>query len=287
MEIGHHNVEVAPITETEFSLYQNLLSDISGIIIKPTQKYLVEKRLADLVYETKTSGFMDLYNKVRGNRTLTTRVIDLMTTNETLWFRDASCWQTIEEAVIPRLVEKLEKGQPNVKIWSAASSSGQEAYSLAILIDEYFKRHYKTNLLDRIRILGTDISTEIVEAAMHGVYDSFSMSRGLSESRIQQYFTKQGSNQWLLNPEIKNRVEFKLLNLKKPFTFFEKFDLVFCRNVTIYFSEKMKEDLLERISKTLNKDGVLFLGSTETLMGIRHTYKMQRHKTGVFYTHPE
>ena len=245
----------------EFVKIRDLLVSVCGIVLNDDQDYLVETRLTEMAHEVGVNNFGQLHDVISKDKSLLTRVVDLMTTNETLWFRDQSCWVTLKEVIVPHLIEKLEKGQFNVKIWSAASSTGQESYSLLILIKELLAQKYQSEYFNRFSIVGTDISNEVIFLAKRGIYDPFTISRGMSEERLNKYFTKERKS-YKINEEIKSRVEFKNFNLMDSFIPLGKFDLVLCRNVAIYFSGEFKKELFEKISRALVPDGFMMLGAT-------------------------
>ncbi|MBT4285914.1 MAG: protein-glutamate O-methyltransferase CheR [Deltaproteobacteria bacterium] len=266
----------------EFVKIRDLLVSVCGIVLNDDQDYLVETRLTEMAHEVGVNNFGQLHDVISKDKSLLTRVVDLMTTNETLWFRDQSCWVTLKEVIVPHLIEKLEKGQFNVKIWSAASSTGQESYSLLILIKELLAQKNQSEYFNRFSIVGTDISNEVIFLAKRGIYDPFTISRGMSEERLNKYFTKERKS-YKINEEIKSRVEFKNFNLMDSFIPLGKFDLVLCRNVAIYFSGEFKKELFEKISRALVPDGFMMLGATESLIGIDNNFKNLSHGNGLYY----
>ena len=266
----------------EFVKIRDLLVSVCGIVLNDDQDYLVETRLTEMAHEVGVNNFGQLHDVISKDKSLLTRVVDLMTTNETLWFRDQSCWVTLKEVIVPHLIEKLEKGQFNVKIWSAASSTGQESYSLLILIKELLAQKNQSEYFNRFSIVGTDISNEVIFLAKRGIYDPFTISRGMSEERLNKYFTKERKS-YKINEEIKSRVEFKNFNLMDSFIPLGKFDLVLCRNVAIYFSGEFKKELFDKISRALVPDGFMMLGATESLIGIDNNFKNLSHGNGLYY----
>ena len=266
----------------EFVKIRDLLVSVCGIVLNDDQDYLVETRLTEMAHEVGVNNFGQLHDVISKDKSLLTRVVDLMTTNETLWFRDQSCWVTLKEVIVPHLIEKLEKGQFNVKIWSAASSTGQESYSLLILIKELLAQKNQSEYFNRFSIVGTDISNEVIFLAKRGIYDPFTISRGMSEERLNKYFTKERKS-YKINEEIKSRVEFKHFNFMDSFIPLGKFDLVLCRNVAIYFSGEFKKELFEKISRALVPDGFMMLGATESLIGIDNNFKNLSHGNGLYY----
>lgn len=275
---------IAPLKDQEFKDICCLLKDRSGITITEEKRYLVENRLTDLIEEIGGTSYGDLYHRATLDKRVLTQLIDLMTTNETLWFRDASCWVILEQDIIPSLIQKLIDGKSRINIWSAACSTGQESYSLSILIDELLKKRGLSSYKSRFKILGTDISQSVVKTANKGRYDSFMMGRGMAPDRLEKYFTKDG-DYYLLCNEIKSYAEFRTYNLQDSFSLLGKFDLILIRNVLIYFTEEFKKDILRRLSGALNADGALLIGATESIFWKDVKLDKKTLKNGVYY-HP-
>ena len=276
------------MTETlkqhEFEKIRDLLVSVCGIVLSDDQDYLVETRLFEMANDLGARTFDELHRMISREKSLLIRVVDLMTTNETFWFRDESCWTTLREAILPYLVEKLEKkGYPYIRIWSAAASTGQESYSLLILIHEMLEKWGKSAYFDRFSVLGTDISKEVIYLAKRGIYDPFTISRGMNEQRLAKYFTKERRS-FAINEYIKSRVEFRNFNLMDSFAALGKFDLVLCRNVAIYFSNDFKTKLFEKIKCVLHPNGFLMLGASESMIGIKNNYVHRSHGTGLYYS---
>lgn len=282
MKKGLESMLIEPLNDQEFDNIRGLLKSRSGITIANEKRYLVENRLSDLIKEIGGKCYGDLYRRATIDITILTRLIDLMTTNETLWFRDASCWKVLEEKIVPELIQKITEGQSQINIWSAACSTGQESYSLSILIDELLNKKGLSSYKNRFRILGTDISQSVVEAAQRGRYDAFMMGRGMSPSRLDKYFI-QDDEYYQLNDEIKKYTTFRVFNLKDSYMLLGKFDLILVRNVLIYFSEDFKKDILQRLSNTLTPDGSLLLGATETIFWTDINLAKKSHFTSVYY----
>ncbi|MDH5559910.1 MAG: protein-glutamate O-methyltransferase CheR [Deltaproteobacteria bacterium] len=273
---------IEPLQKNEFNQFRDLLVTVCGIVLKDDQDYLVETRLTELLYEENLKSFSELYDKIKIDHEMLSRVVDLMTTNETLWFRDESCWKTIEKLILPRLIKKARDGGQKVRIWSAASSTGQEAYSFVLLLMEMLDRTGEKGLLDRFEIKGTDISVSAVFLAKKARYDPFTISRGMSPERLAAFFEKDKST-YLLKEEVKSRVEFIQFNLMNSFSSLGKFDLVFCRNVAIYFSNEFKQELFRKISQILHPDGNLMMGATESLFGLNTNFESMTFENGLYY----
>ena len=207
-----------------------------------------------------------------------------MTTNETLFFRDNSAWEYIKEIAVPLLLDKAEKNK-KVRIWSAAASTGQEAYSLLMLLHDMAKVRGKLHLLDKIEIIGTDISTSALFLAISARYDAMTIARGTPPDKKQTYFTQNG-NVWEFDQILKKRVTFRQFNLQNSFVSLGKFDLILCRYVAIYFSEQFKRKLFSKMAQSLNSGCVLMLGATESLRGLSDDFKIRYYKDAVLNEKP-
>jgi len=206
-------------------------------------------------------------------------VINAMTTNETSWFRDTYPFDMLKKSIFP----ELAKQKPNpLRIWSAASSTGQESYSISMTTSEYQLANPGA-LPGRVEIVGTDISSRVVKSARAGKYDELSMARGLSDERKKRFFTDNKDGGWTINKDIGARTRFTELNLLNNYTLMGRFDIIFCRNVLIYFSSEMKTDILQRMAAILNPGGYLFLGGSESPTGYCNNYEMVRLSEGVVY----
>ena len=251
-------------TDNEYTQISNYITDISGIVIPPEKYYLIETRLSRLMLDSGVDSFKDFYNKVilSGNQRISQKIINAITVNETFWFRDAVLWKCFEREILPEYVEKLLSGEKTkIRIWSAAASTGQEAYSIAMCIDNYLKRNNIYNIkLSNFEIFATDISDRVLYIAEAGRYDKISMTRGITDHYKAAYFKTNGSA-WDLDPYIKDSVEFQCFNLKKSFSDFGMFDVIFCRYVLIYFSNELKHEIISKSYDALNSNGVLFTGN--------------------------
>ncbi len=269
------------ITEPEYVLMKSFIQEHCGIYLETGKEYLIESRLSDLAVENGCDSFQEFHLKARSDYTgkLKDRIIDAMTTNETLWFRDETAWMYIREVAVPEMVDKAEK-QGSARIWSAAASTGQEAYSLLMLLDEEVKKRNKPHLLEKIEIFGTDISSSALFLAMSARYDSIAVSRGLPEDKKRKYFTQQG-NIWMFDQELKKRVSFKKFNLQNSFMPLGVFDLVLCRYFSIYFSDTFKRELFAKIADVMNPGSALILGATESLRDYTNSFEVNYHKNAI------
>ncbi len=276
------------INQTDFDNIRSYIERQCGISIGNDKKYLVETRLARLVTEHGCHSFCDFYKKVIGSRksALRDQIVDAMTTNETLWFRDSSPWVALKEAILPELDKRAAPASKPFRIWSAASSTGQEPYSIAMLIDDYCLSSRNRNLSPRsFEIIASDISESALLIAKSGRYDRISMSRGLvgpwGHFR-QRYFIEEGATAQI-TPEVKSRVQFRKFNLQDSFAGMGKFHIVFLRNVAIYFSDSFKRALFEKVAGVLDPGGYFFLGSAETVSGYSNSYELLEHGRATFY----
>jgi chemotaxis protein methyltransferase CheR len=270
------------INNTEYTLMKAYIKEQCGIFLEEGKEYLIESRLTDLVIEQGCVSFNQLHDMARSDTTgkLKDRIVDSMTTNETLWFRDDTTWNYLREVAVPRLIEKARQGR-RVRIWSAAASTGQEAYSLKILIHEAAEKLGQPSLSNKIDILGTDISASALFLAISGRYGQMAINRGLSATQIDKYFNQKGSV-WEISPELKKGVSFKQFNLLNDFYALGSFDLVLCRYVLIYFDEEFKRSLYAKIAEVMNPGAVLLIGATESLRGLTDRFKISYYKTAVF-----
>ena len=269
------------INQSEYTLMTKFIEEQCGICLAKNKEFLIESRLSDLAIETGCKSFNAFHLKAKSDNSgkLKERIVDAMTTNETLWFRDVNSWKYLKEVAIPDLITKAEKGE-KIRIWSAAASTGQEAYSLLIMFHEAIKKIRKLHLLDKLEIVGTDISTSSLFLAMSARYNQMAMSRGMPEDIKKTYFT-QKEHVWEFDQELKKRVKFKNFNLLNSFATLGKFDLILCRYVAIYFSDSFRTKLFSKIARALNPEGVLLLGATESVRGFTEEFKISHYKNVV------
>lgn len=264
-----------------YKKFASFLEKQCGIVLGENKQYLVKSRLTPLVSQFDFPSLPDLIEKVitGHNNQLRNSVVDAMTTNETLWFRDVYPFELLTTKLFPEFL----KTKRNLKVWSAASSSGQEAYSIAMCAIEYDKIKPMNNL--NIKITGTDISDSMLNQCNLGQYDSLALSRGLSEGRKRQFFIPVDGliNKMQVKPEVKKLTSFKRLNLLDSYAALGKFDLIFCRNVLIYFSNDVKSQILNQFANALNPDGYLILGASESLNGLTDKFEMVRCNPGIIY----
>jgi chemotaxis protein methyltransferase CheR len=263
------------VTPLEFDYIAAFVKRRSGLVLAADKAYLVESRLTPLARRLKLSGLSDLVCALqRGDATLQKLVVEAMTTNETLFFRDRLPFAQCERLILPQLVKARRPGQP-IRIWCAACSSGQEPYSLAMLIEELDLASQA-----RFEILGTDISDAMIARATEGLYTQFEVQRGLSVRRLVQWFVQEGAH-WRIDQRVKQRVRFMPLNLLDDFSHLGRFDLILCRNVLIYFDRPAKAALFGRLATALTPDGFLLLGAAETPDGLSDALAHYRDEPGL------
>ncbi|WP_097461659.1 CheR family methyltransferase [Mangrovitalea sediminis] len=270
----------ADISPSEYVAFKEFLQDACGILLGDNKQYLVKSRLRKIMEEHRLGSLGELVTRLRTSpRGLREVVIDAMTTNETLWFRDTHPFRILSEKILPEFAER--KSQQPLRIWSAACSTGQEPYSISMVIDE-FRRTRPGRLRSDIKIIATDISRTVLENARQGKYEMLAIGRGLSAERQKLYFDTVADGSWQVKPAIRQAVEFRELNLLERYML-GKFDIVFCRNVLIYFSAELKRDILTRMHQTLNPGGYLILGASESLNGLPDKYEMVQCNPGIIY----
>ncbi|MFO7602549.1 MAG: protein-glutamate O-methyltransferase CheR [Gammaproteobacteria bacterium] len=268
------------ISKEQYDTFRGFLEKSCGILLGDNKHYLVTSRLNRLTKEFSFDSLGALLDSLKKNsdRALRERVIDAMTTNETSWFRDTYPFEILKVQLFP----ELAKAKPNpLRIWSAAASSGQESYSIIMTFDEYRSKN-PGQLQGRLEIIATDISPSVLKVAQSGKYDDLSIMRGLSAERRDKYFNKLDSG-WEVKPSLKGMVRFSEMNLQQSYNLLGKFDIIFCRNVLIYFSSELKTDILERMAACLNPGGILILGGSESPSGYTKAFEMVRFPEGVVY----
>ncbi len=261
----------------DFDVYKDLLMEKSGLVLTPDKSYLLDSRLTPVAKKWGFETLDKMSAALRGvaDPGLIKDIIEAMTTNETSFFRDTRPFDTFRDVMIPHII-KTRGAQRKVRIWCAAASSGQEPYSLAMVI----KEHGGLNGWN-IEIVGTDISTDILDTAKEGIYSQFEVQRGMPITMLMKYF-EQVDEKWHIKPEIKNMIQYRYFNLLDSMTGLGRFDIVFCRNVLIYFDRETKGKVLGKIKAQLAPDGYLFLGGAETVIGITDEFQAAPDLRGVY-----
>ncbi|MBN1764360.1 MAG: protein-glutamate O-methyltransferase CheR [Sedimentisphaerales bacterium] len=270
------------VTEEEIQIIARLVKDLCGVVLDQTKGYLIESRLSSVAEEADCITFSELYYKVRyaNDKKLQNQIIDAITTQETLFFRDNSPFEALQFKVIPDIIDtRAATSFPKcIRVWSAACSTGQEPYSIAMVFHEIIPDIHNWD----IKILATDISDAAIRQASLGCYNAHEIQRGMKPELLSKYFIKKNDGYKILD-EIRAMVAFQRLNLHEPFTHLGSFDIIFCRNVAIYFNDKDKRSLFNRLADVLTTDGYLFVGSSESLTEFGPRFIPQLHCHTVLY----
>lgn len=268
------------LDDKSYLQFRTFLEQQCGIVLGENKQYLVKSRLAPLMAKFDVPTLSDLVIRTLSptERQLRAAVIDAMTTNETLWFRDEYPFQLLKNKLLPQFANQ----RTPLKIWSAASSSGQEPYSIAMSVLEY-QQSKPGSFSGGVQIVGTDISNTMLEHCKYGHYDSLALARGLSAERKRQFFEPGDNDMLKVKDHVKKMVSFRQLNLLNSYSLMGRFDIVFCRNVLIYFAPEIKAKILSQINGVLNKDCYLFLGASESLSGLNQNFNMLRCNPGIIY----
>jgi chemotaxis protein methyltransferase CheR len=255
------------LTQAEFTFVSQLVRKEASIVLAPGKEYLVEARLIPVARAIGAASVTDFLSDLqrRPDPAKQRKIIDALTTNETSWFRDREPFAALTDVLLPELI-KSRASSRKVRLWSAASSSGQEAFSLAITLQENLPPGWT------YEIMGTDISTEMVKRAETAQYSQVEVNRGLPAAQLVQYFERAGAH-WRVTPALRRNVSFRLMNLTAPLPAMQPFDVIFLRNVLIYFDVAVKRTVLQNVARLLRPDGWLFLGAAETTIGIDDNYE--------------
>ena len=274
------SVKKAILSQGDYEAFQHFLQNACGIMLGAGKEYLVSSRLGGLMRHYNIATVGELLNQLSHGRNpnLKTGIIDAMTTNETFWFRDMAHFNLLQRRILPELSDR--PGQ-RIRIWSAACSSGQEPYNISMVAED-FQASNRGRFNGMTEIVATDISKRMLDDARRGVYCGLSASRGLSIEQSKRYFIQNGEC-LEVRPEVKRRVSFRSANLTQGYELLGRFDIIFCRNVLIYFSRTQKQDILTRMARILNPGGYLLLGSTESLSGHSNQFEMISESGGIVY----
>ena len=265
------------MTPPDYEYLRRLLKDRSGLDLSADKQYLIESRLLPLSRKAGLSGIPELVQKMKGGSVdLTTQVVEAMTTNETFFFRDKVPFDHFRDSIMPEIL-KARASRKIVRIWCAAGSTGQEPYSLAMCLKEMSAALSGW----RVEIIATDLSTEVLEKSKSGVYSQFEVQRGLPIQLLVKYF-KQNGELWQISPELRAMVQHRQLNLLHDFSQLGAFDVIFCRNVLIYFDQDTKVSIFGRLAKAMEGDGFLVLGAAETVVGLTDVFKPFPDKRGLY-----
>ena len=271
------------MTPFDYDFLRSLLKQRSGLDLSADKQYLVESRLLPLARKAGLAGLPELVQKMKGGgaEALTKEVVEAMTTNETFFFRDKIPFDHLRETILPAMLAS-RASRKSLRIWSAACSTGQEPYSIAMCLKE------RAQALSgwRVEIVATDLSQEVLEKSRSGIYSQFEVQRGLPIQLLVKYFTQIGEL-WQINSEIRGMVQHKQLNLLQDFSHLGKFDVIFCRNVLIYFDQETKINTFDRVAKVMEPDGMLMLGAAESVVGITNAFRPYPDRRGLYQPNPD
>ena len=261
----------------DYEYLRKLLKDQSGLDLSADKQYLIESRLLPLSRKCGVTGIDDLVQKMKGgSSSIVAQVVEAMTTNETFFFRDKIPFEHFRDSIMPEML-KARAARRSIRIWCAAGSTGQEPYSLAMCLKEM-----GASLAGwRIDIIATDLSQEVLEKSKSGIYSQFEVQRGHPIQLLVKYF-KQNGELWQINPDIRAMVQHRQLNLLHDFSQLGAFDVIFCRNVLIYFDQETKISIFGRLAKAMEPDGFLVLGAAETIVGLTDVFKPFPDKRGLY-----
>jgi chemotaxis protein methyltransferase CheR len=262
----------------DYEFLRRCLKERSGLMLSADKQYLVESRLLPVARRVGLANLCDLIARLKAapESALMTDVVEAMTTNESLFFRDKTPFEHFRATIMPALI-KARSASRAIRIWCAAASTGQEPYSLAMCLKDMARDIAGW----RIDLLATDISAEVLEKARSGLYTQFEVQRGLPIQTLIKHFIQTGEL-WQLAPDIRAMVKYRQLNLLRDFSALGTFDLIFCRNVLIYFDQDTKIDVLNRLARSTAADGYLALGAAETVVGLTDRFKMVHDKRGLY-----
>ena len=262
----------------EFDYLCAMVKERSGLVLTKDKAYLLENRLMPVARKRSIAGLEGLVNALKGgDQILASEVVDAMTTNESFFFRDTKPFDQFKNLVLPRLLQ-ARADRKTLRIWSAAASTGQEPYTLAMLLKEIAPQIGGW----RIEIIGTDISPTVLERARQGIYTQFEVQRGLPIQFLVKYFKQVENNGWQIDAGIRSMVNYREFNLLKDLSPIGACDVVFCRNVLIYFDQETKSRVLDGVARLLAKDGYLFLGGAETVLGVSDKFAPVAGMSGIY-----
>lgn len=265
------------MTPPDYEYLRKLLKDSSGLDLSADKQYLIESRLLPLSRKIGLSGISELVQKMKsGSSSLTAQVVEAMTTNETFFFRDKVPFDHFRDSIMPVILQ-ARAGRKSIRVWCAAGSTGQEPYSLAMCLKEMSAALTGW----RVEIIATDLSQEVLEKSRAGIYSQFEVQRGLPVQMLIKYF-KQTGELWRLNADIRAMIPHRQLNLLHDFSQLGVFDVIFCRNVLIYFDQDTKINIFNRLATAMEPDGFLALGAAETVVGLTDVFKPYPERRGLY-----
>ncbi|MFQ5451065.1 MAG: CheR family methyltransferase [Nitrospinaceae bacterium] len=267
------------ISPGDFDYISKLVRDLSAIVLEPGKEYLVESRINPLAQQENFASIEELVKKLRSNSSngLREKVVEAMTTNETSFFRDIHPFETLKSSVLPELIKKRESKR-ELSIWCGASSSGQEPYTLAMLLSENFPALSSW----KITFIASDISNEMLERCRKGIFSQLEINRGLPAHLMVKYFERKGT-EWQIREDLRKMIDFRFMNLAENWPYMPPMDLIMMRNVLIYFDVEMKKNILCNIRQILRPDGYLFLGAAETTLNLDESFERMNYKQSGCY----
>ena len=271
-------IRLLPEEQKAFSRY---IYSLTAIVLDDSKAYLIENRLAGLAQELGCRSYGDLLNRaqVEAGGLIRRRMIDAITTGETLFFRDGGPWNLLRQKLLPEMIDRSARsGRRPIRIWSAACSTGQEVYSVAIVLKEVLGDPGRYG----VRLLGTDISDQAVARASRGIFNQVEIARGLGDPVREKYFRATAGG-WQIRDEIRAMASFRTLNLMNDFSSLGRFDLIFCRNVAVYFNDRDRIALFNRIGQAIEREGSLIIGSMESMAPACTQFESRRHMRSVYY----
>jgi chemotaxis protein methyltransferase CheR len=285
------------MTNEDYKIITKYVFDICGIVLGDDKRYLIEQRLTPVLEELGCKTFSDLARKLNSGVTdflVREKILNSMTTNETSFFRDEHPYVTFREKIMPDMIELVKERKerawqrrgPKINMWSVAASTGQEPYSMAMVISDVVNnKGMGLVTLEDFGILGTDISSKVLSKAIEGRYNALEITRGLTADMRNRHFLQDG-NFYVINDKVRKIVEFKALNIQDSFTQIGSFDVIFCRNILIYFSDDAKRKILSQFFQILVPNGYLLLGSAENMYNLNDDFITERHGATTVYRKP-
>jgi len=265
------------VTPTDYDFLRKLLKERSGLDLSADKQYLVESRLLPVARKYGLGGISELVQKIKaGSEEFAVHVAEAMTTNETFFFRDRIPFDHLRELIVPALLQ-TRASRRVLRIWSAACSTGQEPYSIAVCLREFGAALNGW----RVEIVATDLSQGVLEKSKAGIFSQFEVQRGLPIQMLVKYFRQIG-DMWQINPDIRAMVQYKQLNLLQDISHLGTFDVIFCRNVMIYFDQDTKVSVFKRLARAMPDDGFLALGAAETVVGLTDTFRPIADRRGLY-----
>jgi len=272
-------VATESIAEQDYQAFREYMKNASGIVLGDNKKYLVTNRLKKMMSKYGTQSVDALLDMIKTDAKYRQQIMDAMTTTEITWFRDTYPFEILKEKFLPEIASR----QPQeVRIWSAGCSTGQEPYSISMAVQEYLSQKPGVLPAHAIQIIGTELSSNLLNIAEKGVFEHIDPASGLSAARKECYFNEVNGD-WEITSEIRGRVSFRLYDLKKTYMSLGLFDIIYCRNVLIYFSSEIKKDMLSRMARALKPGGYLVLGASEVITDFSDDFESVRWRDGVVY----